>query len=139
MKPILTSLLLVLLFTACQAEQPATETSTTEPLAGQQTSGDVYTVRGQVVTSAVDGTAPEGQALVVDHEPIEGSMGSMRMTIQIGEGVDVSGLQSGDKIAFDLAQRGGEFVMERVEELPADTELELQGVEVNVPVQNDSL
>ena len=94
---------------------------------------------GQVVTSAFDGTAPEGQALVVDHEPIEGFMGSMRMTIQVGEGVDVSEIESGAKIAFDLARRDGEFVMERVERLPPETELELQGIEVNVPIQGDSL
>lgn len=98
-------------------------------------SGEIatYSVRGLVRQAPT----PERPQMLVYHEAIPAfadadgnvvGMDSMSMPFDLAEGVDVAGIEAGDKIRFDLEVEWSRTVpglVTAVEELPADTELQL--------------
>lgn len=133
-----TSLIFSFTLAACEAdsEPQATEQQTTSTEV--KSSEGAYKVRGQIVTSTIDGEAPEEQALVVDHEPVKG-MKSMRMTLQVSDSTQLKELASGDKISFEMVERDGEYMMKNIEKLPPETDLQLEGLQVKVPLRPDKV
>jgi hypothetical protein len=97
---------------------------------------ETYEVRG-VVLAVPDPSDPLSN-LEIRHEAIDDfrsidgeivGMDSMRMAFPVAEGVDLAGIAPDDKVAFTLeVEWEGEppYRVARIEELPADTELEFR-------------
>ena len=88
----------------------------------------VYDVRGLYVSPAYGGAA-----MLVDHEEIPGYMEPMRMTLKLADPAELLGIESGDKIRFDLVVTEADAVVENVEVLPPETELDLADEDAGQP------
>lgn len=71
------------------------------------------------------GTATGGRDIVVDHERIPNFMPSMMMTLPLADTSMVRGIESGDKVAFDLVVSGASVRVERLRALPDTVQLDL--------------
>ena len=136
--------------TAARAALPFASVFLLLPLAGAACSGSVqqgagageaspavqrYEVRGEVNRLP----AASADALFVRHEAIPGfvdmdgevvGMDSMTMPFPLADGVDLAGIQPGDKVRFTLEvewEGDPPYRITRVEELPAATALDLGG------------
>ncbi len=124
--------LLALTLGACGGGGGATESSA--PAEGPVPSA-IYSVRGQV-DSLPEPEGPGGW-MAVQHEAIPELVGmdgeldpmdSMTMRFPVAEGVDLSSLNAGDKVLFDLQidwMAGEPAQVLSVTALPAETELDL--------------
>ena len=139
MQPATSLFILALVLVGVAANESQRVRASETNLVAQTSTPKVHQLRGQIVTSTIDGTAPEGQALVIDHEPMEEYMQPMRMTLQVGDPAEIENLRSGDKISFEMVQREEEFYIRNIQKLPPDTELNLSGVEVNIPIRPEEL
>ena len=127
-----------ILSTACD-QQPADHAPSTTGLTAPDTPPDdsrrTYTVRGEVVELPSPGAA--GSQFQVHHEAIPGfvdqhgevvGMSSMTMPFPLGDGLQLDGLELGDKVELDFVvdwspgRRG--WSATRVSELPPDTQLD---------------
>lgn len=100
--------------------------------------GEVHSYESRGVVLGVPDPADPLSNLEIRHEAIDGfrsidgevvGMNSMRMAFPLAEGVDLAGIEPGDKVAFTLeVEWEGEppYRVARIEELPADTEIELR-------------
>lgn len=122
---------LALAVLAAGACAPAAET----PAAAEASAIQRYEVRG-VVGGLPSASVP---AISIRHEAVpefvgfEGEvvgMDSMSMPFPLADGVDLAGIEPGDKVAFTLEIEWEDDVpyrISRIEELPPDTELDLGG------------
>ncbi|MEM1127214.1 MAG: copper-binding protein [Bacteroidota bacterium] len=108
-----TRLLLVLLsavlVAACQSDAPQPPPE-----------GPTYEVRGRYVSSAF-----EGQAVILDHEPIPGVMEAMRMSFRVHDPDAWEALPEGAPIVFTLIDAEVGYVVLRPQALPDTTTLDL--------------
>lgn len=79
-----------------------------------------YATRGVYV-----GPQYGGQAAVIDHEAIPGTMEAMRMTFRLDDPAVLDTLQPGDKVAFDLVDTERGYLARNLERLPDTTTLVL--------------
>ncbi len=80
----------------------------------------VYRARGKLL-----GTTASGRSLVVAHEAVpEAGMQAMVMTLRVEDPAALDGLQTGDKIAFDLVVAGA-LSAKNIERLPPEIPLNL--------------
>lgn len=95
-----------------------------------------YQVRGQVIGLPEAGR----EAITIRHEPIPEFVGfdgevegmeSMAMPFPLGDGLDPSGIESGDKVRFTLEVEWEDddlpYRITRIERLPAETALDWGG------------
>lgn len=121
-------------FGACAAEPPEA------PEAEAVAEAEAPAVQRYEVRGVVGGLPTESSpALTVRHEAVpdfvdfEGEvvgMDSMSMPFPLADGVDITGIEPGDKVAFTLeVEWEGDvpYRISRIEELPAETELDLGG------------
>ncbi|MEM1271559.1 MAG: copper-binding protein [Bacteroidota bacterium] len=110
MKPIFFVALLCLSLAAC--------TSADESMPNKATNG-----RGVVVAKLSNGAALE-----VLHEDMGEGMPAMRMQVRVANMDDVREIEAGDVISFRLLETGEGFLLDEIRELPADTEIDVEGV-----------
>lgn len=79
-----------------------------------------YATRGVYV-----GPQYGGQAAVIDHEAIPGTMEAMRMTFRLDDPTVLDPLAPGDKVAFDLVDTERGYLARNLERLPDTTTLVL--------------
>jgi protein SCO1 len=80
------------------------------PLSGCGSSDKHYTLTGRVV-SKVSAT----RAIVVDHDEIQGFMAAMTMPYTVAEGIDLSGIEPGDRIRADIdVKPDGQYSLHRI-------------------------
>ena len=79
-----------------------------------------YATRGVYV-----GPQYGGQAAVIDHEAIPGTMEAMRMTFRLEDPAALDRLAPGDKVAFDLVETESGYVARHLDRLPDTTTLAL--------------
>jgi Cu(I)/Ag(I) efflux system protein CusF len=84
--------------------------------AGSYASGKTDTDRGVGVLRKVDS---ENQRIVIRHDDwANGNMAAMTMAMPVRNGVALSGLAKGDKVRFEVAREGQEWVVTRLEAAP---------------------
>lgn len=105
---------------------------------GAGSGGAVETYESRGVVLAVPDPADPLSNLEIRHEAIDDfrsidgevlGMNAMRMAFPVAEGVDLTGIEPEDKVAFTLeVEWEGEppYRVARIEELPAETELEFR-------------
>ncbi len=125
----LLALVAIAVFGACSAEPDATAAAGPDEAAAVQR----YEARG-VVSRLPTESAP---ALYVRHETIPDFVGfdgevvameSMIMPFPLAGGIDLAGIEPGDKVAFTLEvewESDDPYRISRIEELPPDTALDL--------------
>lgn len=79
-----------------------------------------YATRGVYV-----GPQYGGQAAVIAHEAIPGTMDAMRMTFRLDDPAVLDTLRPGDKLAFDLVDTERGYAARNLERLPDTTTLVL--------------
>lgn len=90
---------------------------TTEPV-----KADRYEVRGVFL-----GPRFEGAAMRVRHEAIPGFMDAMAMDFKLADPAEIETLKPGDKVTFVYVVLEDDSYAERIELLPPETPLELEG------------
>jgi protein SCO1 len=69
-----------------------------------------YTLIGRVISKV-----PATRAVVVDHEEIPGFMAAMTMPYPVADGVDLSGIEPGDRIRADIDLKpDGQYSLDRI-------------------------
>lgn len=115
------------LLLGCKGEQPA------GPAKPDARAADVYTLRGELVRLAAEGSKPA--ELSIRHEAIPDfknaagevvGMQPMVMPFAVGPAVSIDGLEPGDKIRFRFTMDwpNNALRIESIEELPRDTALD---------------
>jgi protein SCO1 len=80
------------------------------PLFGCGSSDKHYTLIGRVISKV-----PATRAVVVDHEEIPGFMAAMTMPYPVADGVDLSGIEPGDRIRADIDLKpDGQYSLDRI-------------------------
>src|ERR1700737_3736511 len=80
------------------------------PLSGCGSSDKHYTLIGRVVSKV-----PATRAVVVDHGEIPGFMAAMTMPYAVADGVDLSGIEPGDRICADIdVKPDGQYSLDRI-------------------------
>jgi protein SCO1 len=79
-------------------------------LSGCGSSDKHYTLIGRVISKV-----PATRAVVVDHEEIPGFMAAMTMPYAVADGVDLSGIEPGDRIRADIdVKPDGQYALDRI-------------------------
>ena len=65
----------------------------------------------------IKGIKSEGRVLVIDHEAIEGFMDAMTMPFSLDSVKLGKGLKTGDKVAFTLTEKDGDWPITKIEKV----------------------
>jgi len=80
------------------------------PLSGCGSSDKHYTLIGRVISKV-----PATRSVVVDHDEIPGFMAAMTMPYPVADGVDLSGIEPGDRIRADIdVKPDGQYSIDRI-------------------------
>jgi protein SCO1/2 len=80
------------------------------PFFGCSSSDKHYTLIGRVISKV-----PATRAVIVDHEEIPGFMAAMTMPYAVEDGVDLSGIEPGDRIRADIdVKPDGQYSLDRI-------------------------
>jgi protein SCO1/2 len=80
------------------------------PLCGCGSSDKHYTLTGRVASKV-----PATRAIVVDHDEIPGFMAAMTMPYTVAEGIELSGIEPGDRIRADIdVKPDGQYSLDRI-------------------------
>ena len=109
-------------------EDPEVATFEETTFSDEASDADLLTVRAVFLAPAYG-----GEAALVEHEEIPDAMPPMRMQIALERPDLIAGLSAGDKVLLTLREfeTGTGFIVTAIDSLPPDTELDLEGSEVD--------
>lgn len=84
---------------------------------------EIYQVRGRVVEILYN-----GEALRIDHEPIEGYMDAMRMNFRLEDPSESNLVQPGDLVRFEYVVGPISETIRQIHLLPPGTQLDLDRI-----------